>query len=133
MFTRFVMVAALMLLGVASAQADGHGAHTTVTATGSFEGRSDHVVTGGLTILKTETGYVAVLESNFSLDDAPAPTLGFGNDGDFVGATEFSKLESKTGLQVYAIPAGIDPSAYGEFYVWCSRFDVPLGVAALAR
>lgn len=118
----------------ADAFADGHGAHgSTVAHHGTFEGRSDHVVTGGVSILKTASGYVAVLESNFSLDDAPAPTLGFGNDGSFDDASEFSKLESKTGLQVYAIPASIDPSAFGEFYVWCSRFDVPLGVAKLSN
>ena len=60
-------------------------------------------------------GHVAVLEPDFSLDGAPAPTLGFGKSGEFDKSSEFSKLESKDGLQVYKLPANIDPTAYDEF------------------
>ena len=104
-----------------------------VAKSGVFEGRSDHITTGGVSILKTESGYIAVLEADFDLDGAPAPTLGFGKSGKkgFVKKTEFTKLKSDKGLQVYSIPAKIDPADYDQFYVWCSDFDVALGVAAL--
>ncbi|MEL7488116.1 MAG: DM13 domain-containing protein, partial [Pseudomonadota bacterium] len=105
-------------------------APTAVVQSGSFEGLSDHVTKGGVSILHTASGYVAVLEGDFSLDGAPSPTLGFGKNG-FVKETEFTKLESKKGLQVYAIPASINPADYDEFYVWCAKFSVPLGVASL--
>lgn len=101
-----------------------------VVKTGNFEGRSDHITTGDVSILKTSDGYVAVLNSNFSLDGAPAPTLGFGNNG-FDKKTEFTKLKSKSGLQMYKIPTNIDVENFNEFYVWCSDFSVPLGVASL--
>ena len=129
----FFAVALLAGLGASfagPAQADGH---SEVVASGSFEGRSDHVTTGGISILKTKAGYVAVLESDFSLDGAPAPTLGFGKDGKFDEKSEFTKLNNKTGLQVYAIPASVDPSSFNEFYVWCADFSVPLGVAKLSK
>ena len=103
---------------------------TTVVKSGTFEGRNDHITTGGVSIVKTDAGYVAVLEGDFSLDGAPAPTLGFGKGG-FDDKTEFTKLASTEGLQVYAIPSHINPSQFSEFYVWCSDFDVALGVAAL--
>ncbi|MGF1476484.1 MAG: DM13 domain-containing protein [Geminicoccaceae bacterium] len=124
------LFAPLALLSAPSAQAESHG--SSVIATGTFEGRSDHITTGGISILKTASGHVAVLESDFSLDGAPAPTLGFG-DGEFVEATEFSELEANTGLQVYAIPEDVDPAQYTEFYVWCRDFSVPLGVASLSN
>ena len=102
-----------------------------VVAQGQFEGRSDHVVLGSATILKTDSGHVLVLEADFSLDGAPAPTLGFGKGGKFAADTEFSLLQSKDGFQAYAIPASIDLANYDEVYVWCADFSVPLGVAKL--
>ncbi len=107
-----------------------NAAATSVVQAGVFEGRSDHITTGGVSILKTSSGYVAVLEGNFSLDGAPEPSLGFGKDG-FVKTTEFTPLKSNNGLQVYEIPASINPADFDEFYVWCSKFSVPLGVASL--
>ena len=135
MFKKIIIAAAAFanLAGFAfgsAAQAADAETSTTVVQSGAFEGRSDHVTTGGVSILKTASGYVAVLESDFSLDGAPSPTLGFGKNG-FDKSTEFTKLESKKGLQIYAIPASIDPADFDEFYVWCADFSVALGVASL--
>ena len=128
LFLAFALLAGLTAL----AQADSHQS-SEVLNSGTFEGRSNHVTTGGVSIIKTASGFVAVLEQDFSLDGAPAPTLGFGKNGKFDKATEFSELKSNTGLQAYALPANIDPSQYNEFYVWCTDFSVPLGVAKLAN
>lgn len=105
--------------------------NVTLAKSGTFKGLSKHVTTGGVSIVQTENGYIAVLENNFSLDGAPAPTLGFGKDGKFDQATEFTKLASTKGAQVYSIPSSINPADFNEFYVWCADFTVPLGVAAL--
>lgn len=100
-------------------------------ASGTFTGASNHVTTGLVEIIKDGDGYIARLADDFSLDGAPDPKLGFGNDGAYDDGTTFSVLENLTGEQVYAIPASIDPSAYNEFYIWCEKFAVPLGVASL--
>ncbi len=102
-----------------------------VVSHGTFKGASDHVTTGGVSILKTASGYIVVLENDFSLDNAPAPTLGFGKGGKFDKKTDWVKLSAKKGLQVYALPASIDPTKFDEFYVWCRDFSVPLGIAKL--
>ena len=99
-------------------------------ASGSFEGRSDHITTGGVSIQKAEDGYYVVLADDFSLDGAPDPKLGFGNP-EFVADTLFSELRSKDGFQSYKLPDGVDPMAYSNIYVWCEKFSVPLGVATL--
>ena len=106
------------------------GAFTKV-ATGTFEGRSDHITTGGAHIVKVSNGYLLVLGDDFSLDGAPAPTIGFGNDGQFDKESEFAKLAKITGKQVYNLPADFTPANYSEVYVWCADFSVPLGVATL--
>lgn len=101
-----------------------------VVASGVFEGASDHVTTGGVTIRKGADGYYVTLEEDFSLDGAPDPKLGFGNP-DYVVETQFSALKSKTGYQSYKLPDGFDPTGYRTIYVWCEQFSVPLGVATL--
>ncbi len=103
----------------------------TIQSKGEFEGRSKHITTGGVSVVNTGSGYLVVLDNNFSLDGAPGPTLGFGVDGQFDGKSEFTPLKSKSGAQVYVLPASINPANYNEIYVWCADFSVPLGVAKL--
>ncbi len=105
-------------------------ADAVIVASGSFEGRSDHVTTGGVTIRKAEDGYYVVLADDFSLDGAPDPKLGFGNP-EYVVQSQFSALNNKTGAQTYKLPDNIDPMEYSQIYVWCEKFSVPLGVASL--
>lgn len=136
MFKKFIL-AITLIFGLGSAyvatttEPAQAGKASSVKQSGTFSGLSDHITTGGVSIVKTSSGYIAILESDFDLDGAPAPTLGFGNDGAFDKATEFTKLNSIKGLQVYAIPATINPADFNEFYVWCADFSVPLGVASL--
>ncbi|MFC6582647.1 DM13 domain-containing protein [Sulfitobacter aestuariivivens] len=41
------------------------------------------------------------------------------------------KLQSNTGAQSYTVPAGIDPANFNEIYIFCVKFNVPLGVAQI--
>ncbi len=74
---------------------------------------------------------VVVLEDDFDFDGAPDPKLGFGKDGKYDHGSQISPLGSNKGRQVYEVPASIDPEAYNQFYVWCEKYSVPLGVADL--
>ena len=104
----------------------------TVAATGTFTGASDHITTGGVSIIKTSNGgAVVILDSNFSLDGAPDPKVGFGVDGKFSAASDLGELTNKDGLQVYVVPASVNVDDFNEVYIWCEEFAVPLGVAAL--
>lgn len=101
-----------------------------VINSGEFEGRSDHVTSGGVSILRTNGQTLLVLEAEFSLDGAPDPQIGFGKDG-FQSDTLIAELHDKTGAQVYVIPAHINIADINEVYIWCGKFDIPLGVARL--
>ena len=107
------------------------GQAAEIIARGTLVGASDHVTTGLVEIVKDGDTHVVRLADDFSLDGAPDPKLGFGNDGTYDTSTTFAPLEKLTGAQVYTLPASIDPTVYGEFYVWCEQFSVPLGVATL--
>jgi len=101
-----------------------------VLASGAFRGKSGHAASGGVSVVKTETGVRVVLGRDFKFDGAPDPKLGFGKNG-YQKSTQFSALKSNSGKQTYEIPSTIDPADYSEVWVWCEQYSVPLGVATL--
>lgn len=103
----------------------------STSAAGSFSGLSDHITTGGASIVGKPGAYELVFASDFSLDGAPDPIVGFGKDGAYNPATKLGALKNKTGAQRYALPVSFNPADVSEVYVWCEQFDVPLGVATL--
>lgn len=106
-------------------------AENQTIASGTFSGRSDHITSGKASIVKTQSGYELVLAENFSLDGAPDPIVGFGNNDKFEIATKVSKLTSKTGTQTYQLPASFTPGEFNQVFIFCEKFNVPLGVANL--
>ena len=101
-------------------------------ATGSFTGANDHITTGDVSIIKTAGGgAVVILDTNFSLDGAPEPSVGFGKDGEYVKASDLGELGELNGLQVFVVPASVNVDDFNEVYIWCDQFDVSLGVASL--
>ena len=98
---------------------------------GTFSGANGHVTTGMVTIEKSGGKTLVVLASNFSLDGAPEPTIGFSKAGKFDKATEFASLKANKGKQTYELPANINPSDYDRIHIWCAKFSVSLGSAKL--
>lgn len=106
--------------------------NVTSIATGTFDGRSDHITTGRATIEKTATGYQLTFAGDFTLDGAPDPVVALGNGETYLVANKLGSLKNKTGGQTYTLPASFTPGQFSEVYVWCEKFDVPLGVAKLS-
>lgn len=96
---------------------------------GTFSGRSDHVTTGAVTITGSAGNYTLTLGTDFTLDGAPDPVVGFGRNGTYDAASKVSPLKSNAGEQSYTLPASFDPANVSEVYIWCEQFNVPLGVA----
>ncbi len=102
--------------------------------TGTFTGDNDHITTGGVSVVKTANGgAVVILDTNFSLDGAPDPKVGFGKDGTYVPASDLGVLTQNTGLQVFVVPASVNVDDFNEVYIWCEQFSVSLGKADLAK
>ncbi|MGW6563907.1 DM13 domain-containing protein [Streptomyces sp. NPDC054975] len=68
------------------------------------------------------------------LSDAPVKEgkAGWGvfDDGKYLN---LAKLKGNKGDQNYPLPADVDWSAYPSVSIWCDRFDVSFGAAALVR
>ena len=121
---RFFMLA-LLAFSINQASAD------DALRTGEFVGKSDHITTGGVTVHKISNGFIVKLAADFSLDGAPEPSVGFGNDGNYDPASDLGDLVKISGASTYLLPPEVDYSQYNEIYIWCDKFNVPLGVATL--
>lgn len=111
-----------------------NGATSTASiASGTFDGRSDHITTGRVTVEKTPSGYQLRFAGDFSLDGAPDPVVALGNGETYSVENKLGALKNITGAQTYALPASFKPGQFNEVYVWCEKFSVPLGVATLTR
>ena len=106
---------------------------SAAVASGTFDGRSDHITTGKVSLVKTGSGYALNFAADFSLDGAPDPIVAVGNGETYDAANKIGALTHKTGTQSYALPASFSPANFSEVYVWCEKFNVPLGVAKLTR
>ena len=132
---RTIVLSAALSFGV-TVSAIGISAETAIAGedafkSGTFEGRSNHITNGTVTIVKTDNGYQAVLEDDFDFDGAPDPKLAFANGGNVDEGTIFVLIEKNKGKQVYDIPANINPADFDGFFLWCQQYSVPLGYAAL--
>jgi hypothetical protein len=127
---RRTLAIALAILGAIVAAPITASAGDEVLASGAFSGKSGHVTSGGVRVVKTGDGVALVLDPDFKFDGAPDPKLGFGKNG-YVKSSQFSELKSNSGEQSYDLPADIQPGDYNEVWVWCEKYSVPLGVANL--
>ena len=103
-------------------------AETQLLASGELSGRSGHQASGTVQLLKSGQGIHVQLADNFRFDGAPAPRLGFGQNG-FDHSSRFADLKSNSGRQQYTVT--VKPGQYNEFWIWCDKFDVPIGYAKL--
>ncbi|MFJ5548018.1 DM13 domain-containing protein [Streptomyces sp. NPDC093225] len=104
----------------------------------------EHATTGTVKILRladgTHTLRLEGLDTSSGpdvrvwLSDAPVKEgrAGWGlfDDGQYVN---LAKLKGNKGDQNYPLPPDVDWSTYSSVSIWCDRFDVSFGAAALAR
>lgn len=128
--TQISGIATALLLTFLLAPMAAAASESKVLATGAFEGRSDHIVSGSVALLSIGDAVLVVLGANFSLDGAPDPKVALGKNG-YDPSTLLTALESKDGAQVYQLPKTVRVEEYNEVWIWCEKFDVPLGVASL--
>ncbi len=121
--TTAILALFLLTVGVPTADA--------ADKSGSFTGASNHVTKGTAKIVKKADGYYVEVASDFWFDGAPDPKLSLARGGKVDKTKSVENLRSNTGAQSYKLPAGIDGSNYDTVILWCERFSVPLGIAAV--
>ena len=125
MFRKTLTIAALVATFATAAVA------ASAPKSGQFVGASNHVTSGGVTVSKDASGYIVQLGPQFFLDGAPDPKVGFGRNGTYVEGTLIGALGSNTGAQSFRVPAHLNVADFTDVFIWCERFSVPLGSAAI--
>ncbi|MFE3556155.1 DM13 domain-containing protein [Streptomyces sp. NPDC059193] len=104
----------------------------------------EHKTTGSVKIVRLADGSHTLRLENLDtsngpdlrvwLTDAPVKEGEAGwhvfDDGKYVS---LGKLKGNKGDQNYTLPADVDLSQYTSVSIWCDRFDVSFGAAALAK
>ncbi len=113
-----------------------------VLSSGSFISH-EHTTTGAVQILQLPDGSRVLRIEDLDTSNGPdlkvwltdAPviegTAGWGvfDDGAWV---DLGRLKGNQGSQNYEIPAEVDLGAFSSVSIWCDRFNVSFGAAALA-
>jgi hypothetical protein len=110
---------------------------TRTLSTGRFRSY-EHATSGRARVLELPDGRRYVRLDRFSTSNGPALKVylsaasatgpGDAFDDRYV---DLGDLKGNIGEQNYAIPRGVDLDRYRSVVVWCKRFSVPFGAAAL--
>ena len=98
---------------------------------GKFSGASNHKTSGSVTVTKQNGQYVIDLGNDFSLDGAPDPYVALGKGKRPLEGGVIAVLKSDTGAQRYAIDASTALDGATQVIIWCKKYSVPLGIAAI--
>ncbi|MFI1968683.1 electron transporter [Streptomyces cinnamoneus] len=127
----------------AAAAGDARGGGPRTLATGKLISH-EHETSGSVRILELPDGTRTLRLENLDTSNGPdlrvlvsdAPVKE-GRAGWYVfddGAhVSLGKLKGNKGDQNYALPADLDLGRYRSVSIWCDRFDVSFGAAALSR
>lgn len=103
-----------------------------VTARGAFVGTPKFQVTGRTEIFRQNGQWFVRLGPDFSESGAPDPKVALGNkaSGGYVPGTILGLIQAN-GESIYALKPGLDIGDYDQVWIWCERFNVPIGHADL--
>jgi len=107
-------------------------AASTTNQSRGFTGKSGHKAQGTVALERSGDSWNVVFNADFDFDGAPAPIVALGKDG-YRKETMLGKLKANKGRQVYEIPDSLKLDEFNEVWLWCTMYDVPLGVAALSK
>ncbi len=125
--------------GQGTAAAEPPTAEPVVLASGTFVD-GEHTTTGSATIFQLPDGSRILRLENFSTSDGPDVDVALSDqaaggddwgkydDGRYVGLGD---LKGTDGNQNYEIPADVDLSGLTSVIIWCDRFNVAFGTAAI--
>jgi hypothetical protein len=104
---------------------------------GAFVGQG-HSTTGNAKIVTENGQKYLVMDSAFSTDNGPDLFVILHRslpprDYDAQNYVDLGKLQKISGEQKYLIPTDVDLKDFRSVAIWCRRFNVTFGYAALAK
>ncbi|MEU1984051.1 DM13 domain-containing protein [Nocardia sp. NPDC019395] len=114
------------------------GSQLVPIASGSFVSH-EHSTSGNVELQQQPDGNAVVRIIDLRTSDGPAlhvwlsdqPITGDGSNLDDGRYVDLGSLEGNEGNQNYTVPPGTDSAAFRTVVIWCERFSVSFGAAAL--
>ncbi|MFI5716152.1 DM13 domain-containing protein [Nocardia sp. NPDC051750] len=114
------------------------GSQLRSLASGSFVSH-EHSTSGTVELQQQPDGTAIVRITDLRTSDGPAlhvwlsdqPVAGDGSNLDDGRHVDLGSLKGNEGNQNYTVPAGTDSAAFPTVVIWCERFSVSFGAAAL--
>lgn len=118
---------------MAGSQSESTTSKANTKQTGAFVG-VDHPTLGNAHVVTNEGKNYLVLDDAFQSDEGPDlfVLLHRSQVPQSYAETDYvslGRLQKVKGMQVYEIPADVDPSAFKSAVVWCREFNVTFGYA----
>ena len=122
-----------------SGAASPSAAAAVLVAGGSFV-THEHDTTGRAQLVRLPSGAYQLILRDLATSDGPdlrvwltdrAVTAGGWHSFDDGRHVELGRLKADHGTQVYNVPTGVDVAGYRSVTIWCARFSVSFGAAAL--
>lgn len=117
----------------AGPEAAGNSENLRIVSQGTFRSL-DHETSGRAIIQELSDGSRVLRFEGLRTSNGPDLRVYLSAEGDRSVATDFvdlGKLKGNIGDQNYMVPAGVELSRYTNAVIWCRRFSVGFGVAAL--
>ena len=103
----------------------------------------EHATSGTAQLVRLPEGKLQLVLRDLSTSDGPDLRVWLTDQAVIEGSAgwrvfddgkhfELGKLKGTHGTQVYDVPAGVDPAQVKSVTIWCVRFSVSFGAAALA-
>lgn len=100
---------------------------------GMLSGSDGHHASGKVEIQKAMNGDARLVLSDIQVDQVPDGHVYLAEGGDFRNGVELGVLERFSGTVSFDIPQGVDVDLYDSVVIWCEKFDVEIGRAALPK
>ncbi len=136
-----LLVLTLLVAALRPAPAEAPTANPMVLMKGTFAGHGSHDVEGTATIYRLDDGARLLRLTDFASDNGPDLKVYLVSAADGVSAEaaveegtylSLGALKGNKGNQNYMLPEDADLDAYESVSIWCERFGVNFGTAALA-
>ena len=102
---------------------------------GTFAGADGHKASGAVHLVASGTGHLLHFTPDFSVERGPDVYVTLTDSTRRVTSQSLvvGKLTRFSGEQTHDLPAGAELGRYTHVVLWCKKYDVRMGEAALAR
>ncbi len=102
---------------------------SVIAGTGSLRSAPGEHAEGTVHIYKTDGRYIIRFEDDTVIGASPDPIVTFGNQDKADLSINLGSLKGTKGSQNYDVPTSVDPTKYGQVFVYCRSLHVPIGIA----